>query len=425
MEREEGMTPERLERLVDRRIDERLTELLDQHASGRVPDLIDEGVPRREAMAMAAGGVAGYGISTLVGRDGSNGGGVIGEDNGDEENGGASASDLQQALENESIVRVVGEIDVTGETPITIPQNTILFGSGVYRQSLDTIGGDGLRAETEGPLLETMENDVQVSGIALVNTGDGGDAISMGGYSSRVSHTDLFATRYGINCAPDERSTEPRINFNRVISTTGADGESVGIRIENMNDAKVINNIVAGFDTEIAVQEESAIVSLNHTYTHPASGSTVGVRIDAPAVRLVNNRIEGDSSRAGIEITASGRSIVSQNLVQVPSGADGIVLDVGSELVNSVIAYNQIEGYSSDEAASTAVEGSTIDVFDRSLVGPNATRYFEGEGVTGVVEAAGVEGTPTADRYFTYQTVENVDDNSLWMKARQGMYRIA
>lgn len=425
MEGEEGMTPERLERLVDRRVDERLTELMDERVSGRVPDLLDEGVSRREAMAMAAGGVAGYGVSTLVGRDGSSGGMIVGEGDEEEENGGASASDLQQALENESIVRIAGEIDVTGETPITIPQNTILCGDGVYRQSLDTIGGDGLRAETEGPLLEVMENDIQVSGLALVNTGDGGDAIDMGGYSSRVSHTDLFATRYGINCAPDERSTEPRINFNRVVSTTGADGESVGIRIENMNDAKVINNIVAGFDTEIAIREESAIVSLNHTYTHPASDSTIGVRVDAPAVRLVNNRIEGESSRAGVEITASERSIVSQNLIQVPPGADGIALDVGSELVNSVIAYNQLEGYSSDEAASTAVAGTNIDAFDRSVVGPNAARYFEEEGLTGVVEAAGVEGTPTADRYFTYQTVENVDDNSLWMKAREGMYRIA
>ncbi len=426
MEREGGTTPEQLERLVDRRVDERLTELMNERVSGRVPDLIDEGVSRREAMAMAAGGVAGYGISTLVGRDGSGGGTIVGEgEDENEEGAGASASDLQQALEDESIVRVAGEIDVTGATPITIPQNTILCGDGIYRQSLDAIGGDGLRAEDEGPLLELAENDVQVGGLALVNTGEGGDAIAMNGFSGRVSHTDLFATRYGINCSPDERSTEPRINFNRVISTTGADGESVGIRIENMNDAKVINNIVAGFDTEISLREESAIVSLNHTYTFPASDSTVGIRIDAPAVRLVNNRIEGNSSRAGVEITASERSIVSQNLIQVAPGAEGITLDVGSELVNSFIAYNQIEGYSPDETGSTAVGGSNIGTFYRSVIGPNADRYFENEGLTGVVEAAGVDGTPTADRYFTYQPVENVDDNSLWMKARQGMYRIA
>lgn len=422
MKKEEGATPERLEELVDRRVDERLTELMNGRVSGRVPDLIDEGVSRREAMSMAAGGVVGYGISTLVGRDGSTGG-TVGDDG--EEADGASASDLQQALENESIVRITGVIDVTEETPITIPENTILCGSGVYRQALDAIGGDGLRAETEGPLLEMAENDVQVSGLALVNTGEGGDAIDMSGFSGRVSHTDLFATRYGINCAPDEKATEPRINFNRVISTTGADGESVGIRIENMNDAKIMNNIVAGFDTEITVQEASAIVSLNHTYTHPASDSTVGIRIGAPGVRLVNNRIEGTSSQAGIEITTSERLIVSQNLVQVASGANGILLDLGSGLVNSFILYNQIEGHSSDEAGSTAVEGPNINTFDRSVVGPNAVQHFEEEGLTGVVEAAGVDGTPTANRYFTYQTVENIDDNSLWIKAREGMYRVA
>ncbi|ADJ14079.1 right-handed parallel beta-helix repeat-containing protein [Halalkalicoccus jeotgali] len=424
MGREEVVTAEQLERLVDRRIERRLAEMTNEYASGRVPDVIEEGVSRREAMAIAAGGVAGYGVSTLVGGDGSGGGTIVGEGT-DDEDGGATAADLQQALEDESLVRISGEIDLSGETPITIPQNTILCGNGVYRQSLDRIGGDGLRADDEGPLVEMSENDIQVLGLAVVNTGEGGDAISMNGFSGRISHTDLFATRYGIDCAPDERTTEPRINFNRVISTTGADGESVGIRVENMNDAKVINNIVAGFDTEIAILLESAIVSLNHTYTFPASGSSVGIRVDAPAVRLVNNRIEGSSERAGIEITASERSIVSQNLVQVPPGADGIALDVGSELIDSFIAYNQIEGYSSDEIASTAISASNVDTFDRCVVSPNTARHFETEGLTGVVEAAGAGGTPSAQRYFSYQAVENIDDNSLWMKASEGMYRIA
>lgn len=419
MEKEEGMTAERLERLVDRKVDERVAELMNEPGSGRF-DLIDEGISRREAMAAAAGGVAGYGISTLIGRDGSTGGTIAGE-----EDDGASASDLQQTLKDESIVRIIGEIDVTGEAPITVPENTVLYGNGVYRQALDAIGGDGLRAETEGPLLETAENDIQVFGLALVNTGDSGDAIEMDGYSNQVFHTDLFATRYGINCAPSEKSTEPRINFNRILSTTGADGESVGIRIENMNDAKVINNIVAGFDTGISFQEASAIGSLNHTYTYPASDSTTGVRIGAPAVRLVNNRIEGISRRAGVEITANERSLVSQNLIQVASEADGITLDVDSELVNSFIVYNQIEGHSSDETGGTAVAGSNVDAFDRSIIGPNAAHHFDEEGLTGVTESAGMDGTPTPDRYFTYQTVENTDDNSLWMKANEGMYRIA
>lgn len=425
----EGMTSRQLERLIDQRVEKRLAELMDERAAGRVPDLIDEGVSRREAMAMAAGGVAGYGISVITGRDGSDGGTIVDEEEGDEEDGGdgdgASTPDLQQALNEESIVRIAGEIDVTGETPITVPENTILCGEGVYRQALDVIGGDGLRAEDEGPILEVEGNDTQIFGLALVNTGQNGTAISMTGYTGRISHTDLYARRYGIDCDPDETTTEPRINFNRVLSTTGADGESVGIRVENMNDAKVTNNIVAGFDTEIVVQESSAIVSTNHTYTHPASDSTVGIRIGAPAVRVVNNRIEGESSRAGIEITAGERSIVSQNLIQVAPGAEGIALDVGSELVNSFITHNQIEGYSPEEAGSTAVSGSDIDVFDRSVIGPNAPLYFEEVGTSGVTEAAGVDGTPTADRYFTHQIVENTDDDSVWMKAREGMYRLA
>ncbi|MDL5361198.1 hypothetical protein [Halalkalicoccus sp. NIPERK01] len=425
MENGEGMTPERLERLVDRRVEKRLAELLDECASGRVPDAVREGVSRREAMAVAAGGVAGYGLSALIGQDGSGGGTIVGGDDENGEGDGASAADLQQALDESSLVRIAGEIDVSGETPIRVPQNTILCGDGVYRQALDVIGGDGLRADDEGPLVEVAGNDTQVVGLALVNTAGGGDAIRMTGYTGRVSHTDIYAGRYGIDCSPDERTTEPRLNFNRVLSTTGADGESVGVRIENMNDAKVINNIVAGFDTEIVVNQESAIVSLNHTYTHPASDSTVGIRIGAPAVRVVNNRIEGESSRAGIEITASERSIVSQNLVQVASGADGIRLDIGSELANSFLAYNQIEGFSSDEPAGTAVAAPGVEAFDRSVVGPNAARYFDAEGLTGVAEAAGVDGTPNADRYFTYQLVENTDDNTVWVKAREGMYRIA
>jgi hypothetical protein len=421
MKHGEALTNEQVERLVDRRVEERLVELME--GSGRVPDTIREGVSRREAMAMAAGGVAGYGISTFVGPSGSGGGTIVGEDDG--EDGETSAADLQRALEESSVVRIAGEIDVSGEIPIRIPQNTILCGDGVYRQALDAIGGDGLRAADEGPIVEVAGNDTQITGLALVNTADGGDAIRMTGYTGRVSHTDLYAGRYGINCNPNETTTEPRLNFNRVLSTTGADGESVGIRIENMNDAKVINNIVAGFDTEIVVNQESAIVSLNHTYTHPASDSAVGIRVGAPAVRVVNNRVEGESNRAGIEITASERSIVSQNLVQVPSGADGIRLDIGSELANSFLAYNQIEGFSSDDPAGTAVAAPGVEAFYRSVVGPNAARYFDAEGLTGVVEAAGAGGTPSANRYFTYQPVENIDDDSLWMKARQGMYRIA
>lgn len=426
MESTEGATSERLERLIDRRVDKRLAELMDGQVSEEVPELAAGGVTRRETMAMVAGGVAGYGISTVVGggEDGSSGG-TIGDENETDEGGGASAADLQRALEEQTIVRVAGEIDVTGETPITVPQNTILYGEGVYRQALDEIGGDGLRAEDEGPIVELEGNDTRIFGLALVNTGDGGDAIEMTGFSGRVSHTDLYATRYGINCDPDDRSTEPRINFNRVVSEAGADAEGVGIRVNNMNDAKVINNIVAGFDVAIAVNLESAIVSMNHTYTHPASSSSVGVRIDAPGVRLVNNRIEGESSEAGVQIWASERSIVSQNLVQVASGADGIVLDIGSELANSFILQNQIEGYSSDEVGGTAVNGSNVDSFYRSVVGPNAHLHFENEGLTGVTEAAGAGGTPSGNRYFTYQIVQNVDDNSIWVKARGGMYRLA
>ncbi len=423
METGEGMTAEQLERFVDRRVEKRLAEMIDGRVAGPVPDAIREGVSRREAMAIAAGGVAGYGISTLVGRDGS-GGTIVGEEDENGE-GGASASDLQQALDDNSIVRVVGEIDVSGETPITIPQTTVLWGMGVYRQALDAIGGDGLRAEDEGPIIEVMGNDTRIFGLAVVNTGENGDAISMTGYTGRVSHTDLYATRYGIDCDPEETTTEPRLNFNRVLSTTGSDAESIGIRINNMHDAKVVNNIVAGFDIGIDIAQSSAIVSMNHTYTHPASTSSVGVRIGAPAVRAVINRIEGETSRAGIEITASDRSIVEGNLVQVAAGAGGIVLDVGSELANSFITHNQIEGYSADETGSVAVEGSGIDVFSQSVVGPNAARYFEAEGLTGVAETAGVDGMPTADRYFTYQIVENTDDGTLWAKAREGMYRIA
>lgn len=427
MENEEGTTPGGLEQFIDRRVEKRLAELLDGQVPEEVPELAVGGVTRRETMAMVAGGVAGYGISTVVGggENGSSGGTIGGDDNESDEGGGASAADLQRALEEQAIVRVAGEIDVTGETPITVPQNTILYGKGVYRQALDEIGGDGLRAETEGPVVALQGNDTQIFGLALVNTGDGGDAIEMAGFSGRASHTDLYATRYGINCDPDDRSTEPRINFNRVVSEAGADAEGVGIRVNNMNDAKVINNIVAGFDVAIAVNIESAIVSMNHTYTHPASSSSVGVRIDAPGVRVVNNRIEGESSQAGIQIWASERSIVSQNLVQVPSGADGIALDVGSELANSFITYNQIEGYSPDETGATAINGGDIDSFYRSVVGPNAHLYFENEGLTGVTEAAGAGGTPSGNRYFTYQIVQNTDDDTIWLKARGGMYRLA
>lgn len=427
MESKEGTMSEQLERFIDRRVEKRLAELMDGQVSEEVPELAVKGVTRRETMAMAAGGVVGYGISTVVGggENGSSGGTIDDEDGEDREEGGASAADLQRALEEQPVVRVAGEIDVTGETPITVPQNTILYGEGVYRQALDEIGGDGLRAESEGPIVELEGNDTQLFGLALVNASDDGDAIEMAGFSGRVSHTDLYATRYGINCDPDDRSTEPRINFNRVVSEGGSDAEGVGIRVNNMNDAKVINNIVAGFDVAIAINLESAIVSMNHMYTYPASSSSVGVRIDAPGVRLVNNRIEGESSEAGIQIWASERSIVSQNLVQVASGADGIAFDVGPELANSFITQNQIEGYSSDEGGGTAVNGSNVDSFYRSVVGPNAHLHFENEGLTGVTEAAGAGGTPSGNRYFTYQIVQNVDDDSIWMKAQGGMYRLA
>lgn len=419
---EEGVSRARVERIVDRRLEERLAAL--ENAGKR----LDDG-SKRTFLALLTGGVAGYGASTFTGTEEPPAG--VTEDDADGENredgeGGivvTSAEGFEHAVEEESAVRVQGVLDVTDVAPVTVPQNTVVHGEGVYRRSNETIGGDGLYAETDGPVLDVAGNDSAVFGLSVINVGDEGDALSVAGFSPRVSHTDLYATRYGIDCDPDETATEPRLNFNRVISTTGSDAESTGIRIANMHDAKVVNNIVAGFDVSIDVQLSSAIVSLNHTYTYPADATSIGIRIGDANVRVINNRVEGLNTEAGVVVDTSQRSIVSQNLIQVGDGADGIALKM-EELVDSFVTENLLEGQG-DETGATAVSGSDLQSFWRSVVGPNTAENFESDGVTYVSEAAGADGTPTANRYFPHQIVENRDDDTVWIRASDGMRRIA
>jgi hypothetical protein len=416
---DEGASRARIERIVDERLERQLASF------GESGERLDDG-SKRTFLALLTGGVAGYGASTFSGTDEPPAG--VSEDADEEESaeGGVavtSAEGLEHAVEEESAIRVRGTLDVTDVAPITVPQNTVVCGEGVYRRPNDTIGGDGLYAEANGPILDVAGNDSAVFGLSIVNTGSEGDALSVTGFSPRVSHTDLYATRYGIDCDPEETATEPRLNFNRVVSTTGSSAESTGIRIANMHDAKVINNIVAGYDVGIDVGLSSAIVSLNHTYTYPADSSSVGVRIGDSSVRVINNRVEGLNTDAGVVVDASERSIVSQNLIQVGDGADGIAIEV-EELVDSFVTENLLEGQG-DDSGATAVSGANLQAFWRSVVGPNTAENFESEGVAYVSEAAGVDGTPSANRYFPHQIVENRDDDTVWLRASDGMRRIA
>lgn len=418
----EGVSSDRIERIVDRRIEERL-------ASFDGIDRLDDG-SKRTFLALLTGGVAGYGASTFSGAEGPPTGatGDDAEEEGGNESGvGAttvtSTQELEDALQEGSGVRIQGELDVTDVAPVTVPQNTVLFGAGTYRPSLEAIGGGGLYARTSGPVLELAGNDSAVFGLSIVNDGSEGDAISVTGFSPRISHADLYATRYGINCNPDEIATEPRLNFNRVLSTTGSSAESAGIRIANMHDGKIVNNIVAGFDVTIDVRRSHNLVALNHTYTYPADSTSVGVRIGDSNVRVTNNRIEGLNTDAGVAVDASTRSIVSHNLIQVGAGADAIALGM-EELVDSFITENQLEGQG-DGPGATAVSGSNLQSFWRSVVGPNAVENFDSEGITYISEAAGTGGTPTANRYYPHQIVENRDDGTVWIRASGGMRRIA
>lgn len=410
-----------IERIIDRRLNDRLAALADDEAPL-------SGSSKRSFLSLLAGGAVGYGASTF---SGANGPPAVGQseenDEGAAESAGAAvvttADELESALEEEAAIRVRGSIDVTDIAPVEIPESTVVYGKGTYRYQLDMVGGDGLRAAVDEPVVDLAGNDSVIFGIAVVNTDAAGDGISVTGFSNRVSHTDVFAGRYGIDCRPNETTTEPRLNFNRVVSTTGSDATSVGIRIENMHDAKIINNIVAGFEIAIDVLQSSAIVSLNHTYTFPADSTRIGIRVTEPNVRVINNRIEGSLTDAGVAIRANRRSIVAHNLVQVGEWADGIELDTGESLIDTFVTENLLQG-PDEGTAATAVSEYEIDSFWRSVIGPNTSDNFDTEGLTAVSEAPGSDESPSEDRYFTHQIVENRDDGSVWIKTGDGMVQL-
>jgi hypothetical protein len=426
---EDGYSEERVRAIVDDRLAEYAA--VGETSTNR---LAFPSVTKREFVSALTGGALGAGASAVFpssstgGRDSPlgpsqrNGTSEADPETSTRERVVTDGSELQRALDAGSLVRVRGELSLS--EPVTVPQSTVLYGYGVYRHDTDVLGGDGLRSSHDGPVVDIAGNHTRLSGLAVVNEAPRGDGIRLAGYAARVSYADVFAGRYGIDCSPKSETTEPRIGFNRVLSSTGSSASSTGVRIGNTYDSKLFSNIVAGFDVAIDVQRSSSMVSLNHVYTYPASASSVGIRVGADAVRVINNRIEGTPTTAGVDVSRGERLSINDNLIQVGVGADGIRLGMDGDLIDTFVSKNFIGGHSPSKAGATAIVGPGITGYRRSVIGPNATFDFENDGIDGVTAAVGSGTTPEPNRYFRYQIVANTDDDSLWVKSTNGMRRI-
>jgi hypothetical protein len=426
---EDGYSEERVRAIVDDRLAEYAA--VGETSTNR---LAFPSVTKREFVSALTGGALGAGASAVFpssstgGRDSPLGPSQRNDtseadpETSTRERVVTDGSELQRALDASSLVRVRGELSLS--EPVTVPQSTVLYGYGVYRHDTDVLGGDGLRSSHDGPVVDIAGNHTRLSGLAVVNEAPRGDGIRLAGYAARVSYADVFAGRYGIDCSPESETTEPRIGFNRVLSSTGSSASSTGVRIGNTYDSKLFSNIVAGFDVAIDVQRSSSMISLNHVYTYPASASSVGIRVGADAVRVINNRIEGAPTTAGVDVSRGERLSINDNLIQVGVGADGIRLGIDGDLIDTFVSKNFIGGYSPSKAGATAVAGPGITGYRRSVIGPNATFDFENDGIGGVTAAVGSGTTPEPNRYFRYQIVANTDDDSLWVKSTNGMRRI-
>lgn len=333
-----------------------------------------------------------------------------------------NGSDLQSALNNNGVVRISGVVDVSDETPIQVPSYRSIYGYGAFEfadhpQEMDVIYDD-----SAGPTLEITGNHVRVHGIGIANNNSNGMGIKCEGYSPNLSTLEIDAGDIGVQFGDESSSTthtEPRINFCKIYSH---DTGSIGIYVEDMHDAKIINNVIGGYDIGISVETNHAYLSGNHTYAYPSSTVSNGIRIAARWVRCVNNRVEHGIQDAGIELADwFGDIMVLGNLIETSTGANGIDWTTNisdGEIENVIIAHNQIGTTWGSDNGDVAIDiGAELH---NSYIGNNIIFDFDNEGDATITTS----GTPSASNHLPGVVVEDTSDGSLWYRTSNDMKQI-
>lgn len=263
-----------------------------------------------------------------------------------------SATDLQTALNNYDAVRVVGTITVSDGTQITVPDNTTLWGHGMYDEPNDgtigTIVGDGIRgnydSRTNSSALIKMGNEAQVFGLGVINEHSGGDAIHCPDRIPTIAHCDIFAKDFGIQDFGGSGYVEPKIWYNRL---TSHDAEDQGIAINTHTDGEFWNNVIRGFNEGIHLYDQSHRIVGNHTYKWPATAGDYGLFLggNAKHVFVGFNDFEGDVQKAGIGVdntklayTFIGNRIWGDD----GTGSDGIRFTSSGTVKGAYIVFNEM-----------------------------------------------------------------------------------
>ncbi len=333
-----------------------------------------------------------------------------------------TGSNLQSALNNHGVVRISGVLDVSDETPIRVPNYRSIHGSGAFEFANHSQEMDVLYDDSPGPTLEITGNHVRVHGIGIANNNADGTGIKCVGYSPNLSTLEIDGGDVGVQfgeSSADTTPTEPRINFCKIYSHNNG---SIGIHAEDMYDAKIINNVVGGYDVGISVDTNHAYLTGNHTYAYPSSSMSTGIRIAARWVRCVNNRVEDGIQDAGIELADwFGDSMVLGNLIQTSAGANGIDWTTNisdGEIENVIIAHNQIGTTWGENNGDVAIKiGAELH---NSYVGNNIIFDFDHVGDATITSS----GTPSASNHMPGVVVEDTSDGSLWYRAASGMKQI-
>lgn len=334
-----------------------------------------------------------------------------------------NGSDLQSAVDNYKRVSIAGNIDVSASSPITIGDDRTLFGYGtIGGDNVSITGSDLINDSTAGPTIHADGNNVRLFGLGIENSHTDGIGVRFSGYSAQASHCDIEANVNAILCnGPDSTTTptEPRINFNRLTASGQAEIGSIGVYIENQFDSKITNNIVAGFETAIQLDTNSAYIGGNHTYKYPSDSTLVGIRSGASDHRIVNNRFEGTIEDKGIIIESYEKTLVMNNLVQMNNtDTDGIYVgDIGGWLTRSIITGNmlQIQGSGGSDLGQ-GMNMDNVTTFNNSCLSDNVVDGWAEYGTTMLREAAGAGLSPDPSHFFAGQMILNSDDNTVWTK---------
>lgn len=347
-----------------------------------------------------------------------------------------SGADLQTALNNNGVVRISGRINVTDYSPITVPSYRVIFGFGMFERHNHPQVVDVIEDNSPNPTLHITGNHCKLHGFAISQSDKtGGIGIKVEGYSPNISHLDIDGGYRGIQLgdnASGTTHTEPRVMWCKIfpqggVNSTMPGAGSTGIYVEDMHDAKIIHNIIGGYDEGIRLARSHSYLTGNHIYAYPRPDMTTGIHIgteptqrEARWVRVVGNRVEDSVQDNGIELGDwFGDKLITNNLLEVAPGASGIErATTDSSYPNMVIRNNHIR-CSSD----TSTGGTALDIaphHPNSIIDGNLVQNMASPG-NATIQSNGV---PAAADHMHGAIVEDSTTGNIYMRVMSGMKQI-